>query len=398
MRIERSHGTTAAMSASLSEVLDSHKVVVTVGSGGVGKTTTAAAIALHAAMSGKRVLCMTIDPARRLANSLGLESVTASQQLVDGALFERFGLSATGELQAMMLDARDTFDKLVIKSASSPESAQKILDNRIYQQMASGLAGTQEYMAMEKLYSVREEEDFDLIVLDTPPTSNALDFLDAPERLVGMIDSPAMRWFVGAFEQKGRFGFSLFGKGASLVFKALARFTGAGFLEDIAEFVSGLNDIFGSFRARAEAVSGALRTEEVAFVVVTSPAALAIEEAIYFSGKLAELGMQRDAVVVNGMHALHAEPSMSTREQKELIATEVTGGDADAASALLTKMQQALDDERERAVADRLESDRLRNSLDKQTLFVEVPQLDGDVHDLGALARIASYLVAKGAH
>ncbi|MEM7604289.1 MAG: ArsA-related P-loop ATPase, partial [Myxococcota bacterium] len=264
--------------ASLSKVLSDHRVVVTVGSGGVGKTTTAAALAMHAAMEGKRVLCMTIDPAKRLANSLGLDEMTAESQVVGAELFEAQGLECPGELHAMMLDARKTFDDLVLRTASSREVAERILANKIYQHVASGLAGTQEYMAMEKLHAVRSER-FDLIVLDTPPTSNALDFLDAPERMVAAIDSPAMRWFVGAFQGAGKLSFGLFGKGASLVFKALSRFTGAGFLEDVAEFVSGINDLFGGFKDRAEEVAGALRSDEVAFVVVTSPAAMAVEEA-----------------------------------------------------------------------------------------------------------------------
>ncbi len=381
--------------ASLKEVLRDHRVVVTVGSGGVGKTTTAAALALHAALEGKRVLCMTIDPARRLANSLGLDEMTASEQRVAPALFQKHGLTPDGELSAMMLDARRTFDELVERTASTPEVAAKILNNKIYGHVAGGLAGTQEYMAMEKLHAVRQNDEFDLIILDTPPTSNALDFLDAPERMVAAIDSPAMRWFVGAFEGAGKLSFGLFGKGASLVFKALSRFTGAGFLEEVAEFVAGLNDLFGGFKARAEEVAGALRSEEVAFVVVTSPAPMAIQEAMYFSDKLKEAGMRRDAIVVNGVHTLLDEPHVPRAQQIDIVQQAQSDQDPAEATALVDAMTQALDDERLRSVADRIETDRLRNHLRGETTFVEVPRLEHDVHDLGALSIIASHLTAS---
>lgn len=381
----------AALMNGLLEVVDTHRVVVTVGSGGVGKTTTAAAIAMHAAMRGKRVLCMTIDPARRLANSLGLDEMTASEQEVSAALFERQGLSLKGQLSAMMLDSKRTFDELVERTASTPEIAAKILANPIYGYVSDGLAGTNEYMAMEKLHQVRTGDHYDLIVLDTPPTSNALDFLDAPERMVAAIDSPAMRWFTQAFDGAERFSFGLLNRGASLVIKALSKFTGAGFLEQIAEFVGGINDLFGGFRERAAEVSGALRSDEVAFVVVTSPAAMAIAEAIYFSERLEEAGMRRDGVVVNGMHKLHREPSVDEATQAELLRA---AGLQDT-EKLAEKMNRALQDERLRAVADRIESDRLHNRLDESTAFVEVPQFERDVHDLAGLALVADALMTS---
>src|SRR5688572_7500140 len=201
----------------LREVVAEHRVVVCVGSGGVGKTTTSAALALFAAMNGKRVLCLTIDPAKRLANSMGLSAMTTEEQLVSPALFEAAGLSSRGSLSAMMLDTKRTFDDLVTRYASSPERARRIFENRLYQYISTSLAGTQEYMAMEKLHDVRKSSKYDLIVLDTPPTGNALDFLDAPERLVGAIDSPAMRWFIEAFSGAGKFGLGLLGRGAGMV-------------------------------------------------------------------------------------------------------------------------------------------------------------------------------------
>ncbi len=379
---------------SLSEVLSSHRVVVAVGSGGVGKTTTAAALAMYAAMQGKKVLCLTIDPARRLANSLGLDAMTEDEQEVSAEIFAKHGLELKGSLSAMMLDTKRTFDDLVTEHASSEEVRDRILQNRIYKYVAGSLAGTQEYMAMEKLHSVRKDADWDLIVLDTPPTSNALDFLDAPERLVAAIDSPAIRWFVQAFEGAGKFSFSMIGKGAAFLLRGLSKFTGAGFLEQVAEFVTGINDLFGGFRKRAAEVSGALRSPEVAFVVVTSPAPLAIREAMYFSDRLAEAGMQRDGIVVNGVHHLLSEPSESTAVLTEALSAAAPSLDAPKTLELL---RRALEDERLQGVADRIEVERLKSRVGDDVLLVEVPELERDVHDLGMLAIIAKHLMAETA-
>ena len=374
---------------SLNELLDSHRVVVCVGSGGVGKTTTAASLGLAAACRAKRVLVLTIDPAKRLANSLGLNEMTTEEQQIETRLFESAGIECKGTLSAMMLDTKRTFDELVSKFASSEERKQRILNNKLYQYMSTSLAGTQEYMAMEKLYAVKNDMRYDLIVLDTPPTSNALDFLDAPERLVGLVDSPATRWFIEAFEGAGKFSFNLLQKGAQFLLKGLANFTGAAFLEEVATFIVDLNDLFGGFRERAKKVADALRSPEVAFVLVTSPSPLAVEESLYFSDKLAGANMRRSAFVINQVHALHAEPSRPDNVLADELA-KVMGplGTGD----LLRRMQEALDNERERAISDRVEVERLRTRGGTQPLYIEVPAFDTDVHDLRALSRVASYL------
>jgi len=375
---------------SLSDVLTQHRVVVCVGCGGVGKTTTAAALAMHAATQGKRVLCLTIDPARRLANSLGLEEMTTEEQVVPAALFEAQGLEATGELSAMMLDPKSTFDELVRRYASSPEIAERIISNKVYDYMSGSLAGTQEYMAMEKLHAVRADGGYDLIVLDTPPTSNALDFLDAPERMANLVDSPAMRWFVQAFEGAGKFSFNLVGKGAAFLLRGLSRFTGTGFLEVLAQFLTDFNDLFGGFRDRANEVAATLRSDEVAFVIVTSPNPLAMEEAIFFAKRLEEFEMKRDAFVINGMRPLFAEPSLPEAELAALVAPHLPD-DMDPKRAV-QRLRRAVDDARTQAIADRLQADRLKQRAGKDRLYVEVPHLEEDVHDLESLAVVASYL------
>ena len=377
---------------SLADVLGNHRVVVTVGSGGVGKTTTAAAMAVHAAMEGRKVLCLTIDPARRLANSLGLDEMTTSEQDVPRALFERHGLECVGALSAMMLDTKRTFDGLVEKYASDEEARDRILNNQIYQYVASSLAGTQEYMAMEKLHEVRKDEKWDLVVLDTPPTASAIDFLTAPERLIDAIDSPAMRWFLQVFEGAGKAGFGLVGRGATVLLKGIGKITGLEFLEQVAEFVSGINELFGGFKERAEQVSDALRSPEVAFVLVTSPDPLAIGEASYFSDRLRDAGMNREAVVVNLVHSLIAEPGISAPEQVVAL-REVLPESIDAAD-IQPRLEQALRDERQWATVDRAEVERLTSEIGEDTRIVEVPAFDEDVHDIAALAKVASYLTS----
>ncbi len=380
----------AASQSPLKSILETHRVVVCVGSGGVGKTTTAASLALWAAMNGRRVLCLTIDPARRLATSLGLKEMTTEERVVDAAVLTSRGLPMKGRLAAMMLDGKQTFDDLVRRTASSPERAQRILDNRLYQYISGSLAGTQEYMAMEKLHAVRSDPRYDLIVLDTPPTSNALDFLDAPERLAGLVDSPTMQWIVNAFEGSGKMSFSLVGRGAKMVLQGISRLTGAGFLEQVATFLTEFNDLFGGFRKRSEEVGAALRSPEVAFVIVTSPAPLAIEEAVFFAEKLGEAGMNRDALVVNQVHAVLPEIK-ATSATLEAEAKPHLG--AHDPGKIVGRVRRAYDDAKTRAQADRLQIDKLRKRIDPSLPLLEVPVFDHDVHDLEALQVVGRTLV-----
>lgn len=370
---------------SLQTLVEKHNVVVCVGSGGVGKTTTSAAIAMTAAMAGKRVLCLTIDPAKRLANSLGLERFEESEQRVAPELFEAQGLTCKGELSAMMLDMKSTFDDLVRRYAKNPQQRDRILNNQLYRYVSTSLAGTQEYMAMEKLHSVRGDADYDLIVLDTPPTTNALDFLEAPQKLVGAIDSPMMRWFVETFEGGTRVG--LLGKSTSFVLKGLAKFTGAEFLDLVAEFVVELNALFGGFRERAQAVYDDLRGEEVAFVIVTSPNPSTVAEAIYFGRKLQDYGIAPRGLVVNRVHhAPPPDPAHST-----LLNALTPYATEEHATSLLPKMQQAGEAARAFAHRDQEGIRRIREQLASEIDYTEIPAFDKDVHDLAALARLSTY-------
>lgn len=247
---------------------------------------------------------------------------------------------------------------------------------------------------MEKLHAVRHDKRFDLIVLDTPPTTNALDFLDAPQKLVGAIDSPVMRWFVQTLESTS--GFSLMGRGAAFVLKGLGRFTGMEFLQHVGQFVTELNSLFGGFRERAKSVYEDLKGKEVAFVIVTSPSPLTVAEAIYFTRKLREYGIEPKAMVVN---RVHASPDIEPRggELRDELARFLSSrGFTNDPDTLLSRLQKATEDAVTMARRDLQGLKRLRKSVGDDLPYVEVPAFDRDVHELGSLARLSEYLVSNG--
>lgn len=380
----------------LADLVMSRRVVVAVGSGGVGKTTIAAALGLAAAARGRRVLCLTIDPARRLAEALGLEPMSGDEQRVDPARFTRAGITVRGSLAAMMLDTKRTFDELIIKHASSPERARRLLDNKLYRYVSTSLAGTQEYMAMEKLVAVQGDPSFDLIVLDTPPTANALDFLDAPERLVDALDSNAMRWIVQAFQSTGKVSFNLVARSAGAVLRGIARVTGAGFLEAVAEFLAELNDLFGGFKQRAKVVEAALRSPDVTFVLVTSPAPTSIQEVLFFSERLEQASMSRGAFVVNRFRLPPAGLNGTQAERAEAAANAMKARglalDSDAAGRLV----QAHAEAESLSALDALHVRLLDERQGSRVPIVRVPELPSDVHDLRGLADVARTLMRGG--
>jgi anion-transporting ArsA/GET3 family ATPase len=378
----------------LDQLVMSRRVLVVVGAGGVGKTTTAAALAVGAAREGRRVLCLTIDPARRLAEALGLESMRDEEQPISTELFAREGMSMRGSLTAMMLDASATFDELVVKYSPSRERAKRLLDNKLYQYVSRSLAGTQEYMAMEKLVAVQKDPRFDLVILDTPPTTNALDFLDAPGRLVDALDSPAIRWFVQAFQSTGKLSLNLLARSAAAVLRGLGRITGGGFLEAMAEFITELNDLFGGFRERAKIVEAALRSPEVSFVLATSPAPMSIQEVLFFSDRLEASHMPRGAIVVNRFRLPPPSPDAppSAREVAEAIAAHGLALEDDAPSRLV----QAHKDAVHLAALDAMYVRELDERAKGSVPIVRIPELPSDVHDLKSLGRLSDMLMHGG--
>ncbi|MBN1653664.1 MAG: ArsA family ATPase [Deltaproteobacteria bacterium] len=365
-----------------------YRVVVFAGSGGVGKTTTAAAFALREAMKGMHVLCMTVDPSKRLADSLGLSMQKPEAQRVSPGLFKKSGLVCNGELTALMLDRKHTFDNLIRRFASSAAQRDRIFNNKFYQYISTSLAGTQEYMALEKLLTVISDERYDLVVLDTPPTSNALDLLDAPIRLVDAIDSPVARWFVRMLEGDRPLG--LLGRGAVYILKGLSRFTGAEFLRQVAEFVAEINDLFGGFRQRADRAYQVLSGPDIAFIVVTSPATQAIADAAYFCRKLNAYRIEAKGIIVNRVHSFPRLPKLDIAEIEALVDESVH--EHPNSRDLVVRMKQAMDDALAIAEADSVGIKRLAKQIGRDMSYTEVPALDQDVHDLSHLAEVAGYL------
>ncbi|MGW4466101.1 ArsA family ATPase [Micromonospora sp. NPDC004704] len=274
------------------------RIVVCCGSGGVGKTTTAAALALRAAeVHGRRTVVLTIDPARRLAQSLGLTELDNTPRQVKGIDVEASG----GELHAMMLDMKRTFDDVVL-AHSDPAKAAEIFANPFYQAMSSTFAGTQEYMAMEKLGQLHARGEWDLIVVDTPPSRSALDFLDAPARLSRFLDGRMLRLLLAPARSGGRSMFSLVTASFGMFSRAVQKVLGAQLLTDLSGFVAALDSMFGGFRQRAEQTYRILQAGETAFLLVAAPEPDAVREAAYFAGRLGEERMPLAGLVMNRVH------------------------------------------------------------------------------------------------
>lgn len=358
------------------------RVVVCAGAGGVGKTTVAAALSLSAAQRGRRVLCLTIDPARRLADSLGISLAPGIEAEVPAERLAAVGARASGSLSVAMLDPKQTFDDLVTRHASSPAVAEKILGNQFYRHVSTQLAGTQSYMAMEKVLGVLKSGRYDLIVLDTPPTSEALDFLDAPERLVEALDSPAMRWLVQAMQPSGSFSVRLLARGVAALLRTMGRLTGRGFLEDMAAFVGELNDLFGGFKERASEVSRAFRAPDFGYLLVAAPSAPALEEARFFAERLSRLGLRADALVLNRVHTGSAQASPAA--VADLLRERGLGVDPEQ----LLKSQA---DELARARSEAPELEKARRLFPPERLWL-VPVMAGDVRGLADLAKVAGAL------
>ena len=375
----------------LAHLLDK-RVLIVVGAGGVGKTTTAAALAVGAARRGKRVLCLTIDPAKRLAEALGLRTIETEAVQIDRARFESAGIPMKGELTVMMLDTKTTFDELVRKYSSSPDKADKLLQNKLYQYVSTSLAGTQEYMAVEKLVAVKGDPRYDLVVLDTPPTSNALDFLDAPERLMDALDSSTMKWFIQAFETTGKLSLNILARSAAVVLKGIGRITGGGFLEAMAELITELNDLFGGFKERAAIVHDTLRSQDVSFVLVTSPAPPSLREVRYFAERLVDHAMPLGGFVVN---RLRVPPQGASRP-----ATVREAADAAARAGLQDSLGDDGGDRLARSHADAFALATLHPpnvaalaDVTKGAHVVRIPEKPSDVHDVAMLADLADTLL-----
>lgn len=363
--------------------LFNRRVIVCAGSGGVGKTSVAAATGVAAARAGKSVIVLTIDPARRLADSLGVNRDSSERQYLETAKQRSLGIT-TGSLSVMMLDAGRTLREMITKLAPDAASAERIVQHPLFKYLADYLAGANEYMAMEKLLTVLQEERFDVLILDTPPTRHALDFLDAPTRLTDAIDGPVTRAFTHAMNQGGRWGLDLVARGASLVLKSLGRLTGAGLLEQLASLIGELNSIFGGFGQRARMVADAFRDPTFAFVLVARPARAAIEDTLAFGAALRTRGLRVDAVIINKVHALE----FPTADEPGRLALDAVLG-----PGLRTKIERALHTRGLQVAEERRFTTALKESLAlREAIHLVLPAIAGGVSNVDQLTGLATIL------
>jgi anion-transporting ArsA/GET3 family ATPase len=368
---------------SVARLLEGKRICVCAGSGGVGKTTTSAAVALGMAAQGAKVAVVTIDPAKRLANALGVEELPNEPHRVEA---ERLGLDGQlelrGELWAMMLDPKRTFDDLIARLAPTPERAEEIKANRVYSELSTAVSGSQEFTAIAKLYELDQEHRFDLLVLDTPPSRNALDFLEAPERLNSFLEGGALK----ALARPTGIGMRILGRGAAPLLGALRRVTGVDLVTDLGAFFQLLGDMTGDFSRRAEQVERLLRAPSTAFLLVTSAEREPIEEAIWFHRTLEHGGLPFAGVVVNRVH----HDLFAGREPEDVLPTlrRILSPE------LAAKVAANFRDYHVLAARDDRNVRRLAATLGGEPLVL-VPQLDEDVHDLGGLRRMHRYLFAS---
>ena len=361
-----------ASRSELHRLVRDQEVIVCTGSGGVGKTTTAAVIALEGARMGRKACVVTIDPAKRLADALGLEALSNSPTLIDGPW--------KGELWALMLDTKTTFDELVINNAESEEQAQGILENRFYRNISGALSGTQEYMAMEKLYELHHRTDFDLVVVDTPPTRNALDFLEAPRRLTHFLDHRLYRVLM----TPTRGIVKAVNLAAQAFLRTIARVVGGDVVSDAIAFFSAFDGMEQGFRDRAAETLALLSDDVTAFVLVAAPRRDVVEEATYFAARLTEADIPVRALIVNRMHPRFAkgDPGASRERAKTFAGTPLAG-----LYRNLADFQQVAANEEEHlaGLAERV----------APAPVLRVPFLPSDVHDLEGLALIAGHLFPR---
>jgi len=380
----------------LADVVAGHRVVVSAGSGGVGKTTVAASLSLWGALQGRRTVVLTIDPARRLATSLGLETLGSAPHEIPAQLFREHGLAPTGSLRAMMLDQKGAWDALVERHAP-PEARARILENPFYQNLSQTFAGSQEYMAIEQLCLLAESGDYDLIVVDTPPTRHALDFLEAPQRLGDFLDKSVVKWFVRPYFNAGWSALRAVNRSVGFLMRRIEQATGISALAEISDFFTSMSGLFENFQARIDKAYEVLRGPQTAFVLVSSPEEQVLGDAEYLSTKMAALRMPLKGVVLNRVHHEFRPPRRGRRaaelnnEDVDEIAAAVAqalGGRGAEARELAANFvnYQAL------ARGESLRIEQFRAGLPRRVPLVTVPNFARDVHDLASLAAMHAHL------
>ncbi len=371
-------------SESVAALVADHRVLICCGSGGVGKTTIAAVLALEGARQGRNTCVITIDPAKRLADAMGLEDLSDVPSAIERERWDDDGTAKPdGALAALMLDTKSTFDRLVTGNAATPEQAQRILDNRFYRNVSGALGGTQEYMAMEKLHELHAAGDFDLIVIDTPPTRHALDFLDAPRRLLRLLDNRIFRMLM----MPTRAYLKVASVAVQTFLRTVARVVGSEAIDDVVAFFRAFEGMEAGFRDRALAVEALLASPDTAFVLVTSPRRDAMDEARYFADQLSTNGQTIDALIVNRVH-----PRFGDESPAGLRATAAElSRRGDGAARRLAARYENLADFREIADLERAHVEGIQARVGAHAVAY-VPYLSRDVYDFAALREVGAIL------
>ncbi len=386
----------------LESLLRGKQIIICCGSGGVGKTTVSAALGVQAALLGKKVLTLTVDPAKRLADSLGLSELGNQEARVPEERFLRHGKNPTGSLHAMMLDTKRTFDELIERYAPNEDVARNIMHNQFYQHLSSAMTGSHEYLAMEKLYQIHLEGRYDLIVLDTPPTKHALDFLEAPNRVRAFFDRSISQWFLKPYLTMGRMSLNLFNRTAGTVLRLVERFTGAEFLHDVSEFVTGLADSFDIFRSRAEEVMHVLRGEHTTFLLVTATDRSALEEAAYFYDRIQEASLPFGGIIANRFHTfpvpeaagrLSAEGSPPPHGRAPLD-TDISylSKERGLPPSVARRLVENFDRYRRLARRDQNVLQEFARKSPREVPILTVPAFDEDVFDIDGLLKMNAHL------
>jgi anion-transporting ArsA/GET3 family ATPase len=380
---------------SLGSLVADHRIVVCVGTGGVGKTTVAASLALHGAIAGRRAMVLTIDPARRLAQSLGLHELRGDREQIDLSELSREVRRIAGSLSAGMLDQKSAWDEFIGRHAPNDDARRAILRNEFYQQMSRSFAGSTEYMAIEELCRIHESDEYDLIVLDTPPTGHALDFLEAPRRLEDFLDRSMIGWFVKPYATFGWSAWKTASRTAKFLFDRIERATGVETLRQISEFFVAMDAMFDGITERSRRVREVLTSARTAFVLVAGPDEQVLEESGALTEKVALLGMPLRGVVLNRMHFL---PEGDVQELDEHALQDKLrrlvfphgGEEATVVQWLAANHVAAL----RTHCAEKQRFERFTAGLPRGIVVQEVPEFEADVHDLPALVRFADLVCA----
>jgi len=375
-------------STPLDDVLARHRIVICAGSGGVGKTTTAASLAVRAATKGRRTIVLTIDPAKRLANALGVKNLDGPGQPtpVDGDIPQ-------GMLSAMMLDQKGAWDQLVEHHAPNQEVRDRILSNRFYQHLSQSFAGSQEYMAIEQLCSLYDSGGYDLIVVDTPPTRHALDFLEAPQRLADFLDRSVVKWFVKPYFSASWATLRFVNRTAGFLFRRLEDATGITALVEVSEFFTAMSGLFEGFEPRVRRVEKLLRSSETAFVLVASPEEQVLREAEYFCSRVQELGIRLKGIVFNRVHRDLGSISRTNSDSADArrVVERVLGNHEIAARLIANFERYEL-----LGRGDALRVEAFRSQIGPTVATVEVPNFNSDVHTIAGLRGMHRYLFEDG--